>query len=416
MTLSLSKKPSANITISDCFADFLVLVLFDSLRCSHWFSMCQGDIAPRLRLLMPRCCDTLRIITASAPGKGLMKAILLIGGEATRLRPLTCNRPKSMVPVLNTPFLEYVIRHLARHGVGELILTERQQSAQVKDYFVDGRQFGLKLTSVIETQPLGTAGAVKNTESYIDGPFLVLNGDVFTDLDVSKLVAFHKRRKAKATIALTPVEDPSTYGVVETAADGRVRRFIEKPPRDQVTSNMINAGTYVLEPEMLEYIPAGVKFSFERQLFPTLLERGEPVYAYPSDAYWIDIGTAERYMQLHMDMLGGRVEFDQPRIPRNKVIASKGSLKRGVKVVGPAVIGSGGTIGHGAVIERSILWERVRVASGARVADSIIANDCSLGERCMVEGSVLGDHVTVAAGASVKPGNRIWPGTVVAAE
>lgn len=197
-----------------------------------------------------------------------MKAVILVGGGATRLLPLTCHIPKAMVPVLNTPFLEYVISYLSRHQVKDIILAQGHLQ-QSESYFGDGSQFGVRLSYLKEDTPLGTAGAVKNAEAYLVESFLVLNGDIFTDLDIMAMINFHRERKARVTIALTPVSDPTSYGLIETDAQGRVTRFLEKPSWNQVTTNMINAGCYVLEPEVLAHIPVQVNFSFERDLFPT---------------------------------------------------------------------------------------------------------------------------------------------------
>lgn len=343
-----------------------------------------------------------------------MKAVLLIGGEATRLRPLTCNTPKAMVPVLNTPFLEHVIRHLSRHNVKDLILTQGQHSRAIEGYFGDGSRFDISLSYTVEASPLGTAGAIKNAEKSLDATFLVLNGDVFTDLDISAMVDLHRQRKARATIALTPVADPTSYGIVETDPQGRVLRFVEKPGWDRVTTNMINAGTYVLEPAVLAPIPPGAKFSFERELFPLLLERGEPVYAYPSPAYWIDIGTSERYLQLHRDLLAGKGSPARCGISdRGVMIGEQSCVHPAALIVGPAAIGNGCSIDKGAVIEQSVVWDRVTVGSRTQIKDSIVANDCCLGDDSVVADAVLGDHVTVSAGCRLKPGSKIWPGTVV---
>ena len=195
-----------------------------------------------------------------------MKAVILVGGEATRLLPLTCNRPKAMVPVLNIPFLEHVIRYLSKHQIKDIILAQSHLSQPIKSYFGDGSQFGVKLSYTVEDAPLGTAGAVKNTERYLGETFLVLNGDIFTDLDITAMISFHLERRAKATIALTPVDDPTSYGLIETDAQERVMRFLEKPSWSQVTTNMINAGTYVLEPDVLTHIPPQTNFTFERDL------------------------------------------------------------------------------------------------------------------------------------------------------
>ncbi len=364
-----------------------------------------------------------------------MRAVILVGGEATRLRPLTCNVAKAVVPVLNTPFLEHVIRYLSRHRVRDITLAQSHLPKSIESYFGDGSQFGVKLSYVVEDTPLGTAGAVKNVERYLDETFLVLNGDIFTDLDITAMIGFHLERKAKATIALTPVDDPTSYGLIETNAQGRVTRFVEKPGWSQVTTNMINAGTYVLEPEVLASIPPQANFSFERELFPILLDRGEPIYAYPSSAYWIDIGTPEKYLQLHRDLLSGR--SIQPNFPSGKevligdqssihptaqitgpvLIGSNCTIGQNVRLTGPVVIGSGCKIQSQAVVEGCIIWDDVQIGRETTVRDSIIANGCHLyPDCCITDGAVLGDNVTVVSGCKLEPGSQIWPGKTVVPE
>ncbi len=347
-----------------------------------------------------------------------MKAVLLIGGEATRLRPLTCNIPKAMVQVLNRPFLEHVLCHLSRHQIRDIILTLGPSAKAIEGYLGDGSQFGVRLSYTMEASPLGTAGAVKNAERYLDETCLVLNGDVFTDLDITAMVAFHMGKKAEATIALTPVADPTSYGLVFSDAGGRVTRFLEKPKRAQATTNLINAGTYVLEPDVLARIPPQTKCSFERELFPQLLEQGQPVYAYPSAAYWIDIGTPEKYLQLNRDLLSGRGGAGQNDItPGEGVLVGEPScIHPAARVKGPIVIGAGGSVMENAVIEESVIWERVRIEPGARVINSIVANDCCLGAGSIVEGSVLGDNVTVPRGGRLKSGSKIWPAATAATD
>jgi mannose-1-phosphate guanylyltransferase len=360
-----------------------------------------------------------------------VKAVILSGGLGTRLRPLTINTPKTMVPVLNTPFLEYVVRRLSRHNVKQIVLALSHLPQPFKDHFGNGRRLGVKLHYVVEKTPLGTAGGVKNTEKYLEGAFLVLNGDIFTDLDLTDMMDFHRRKKAKVTIALTPVDDPTSYGLVETDARGRVTRFLEKPKLAEVTTNMINAGTYVLEPEVMSAVPPQTNFSFEHQLFPWLLERGEPVYAYPSSCYWIDIGTPQKYMRLNQDLLNGK--SDQYRFdPDNNVIIGEPSqVEPTARIAGPAVIGGNCTIEAGAGLtgpiaigtgcrilkdasaETSIIWQNVAMEPGATVRRSIIASNCQIGAGSVVEDSVLGDGVTVAKGYKLKPGSRIWPGKSV---
>jgi len=363
-----------------------------------------------------------------------MRAVILVGGEATRLRPLTCNMAKAIVLVLNTPFLEHVIRYLSQHQIRDVILAQSCLPKSIESYFGDGSQFGVKLSYVVEDAPLGTAGAVKNVEKYLDKTFLVLNGDIFTDLDITAMIGFHLERKAKATIALTPVDDPTSYGLIETNAESRVTRFVEKPSWSQVTTNMINAGTYVLEPEVLASIPPQANFSFERELFPLLLDQGKPIYAYPSSAYWIDIGTPEKYLRLHHDLLSGksiRHNFpsgkevligDQSFIHPTAqligpiLIGSNCTIEQNVRLTGPMVIGSGSTIGEDTVIEQSIIWRNAQLGRRVNLKNSIVADNCCLNDNTVIDNSVLGDNVTVVSGCKLEPGSRIWPGETVASE
>ena len=339
------------------------------------------------------------------------------------MRPLTYKTPKAMVPILNRPFLEHFIAYLKKHGIKDIILTLGYLPDPVQAYLGDGRNFGVRLVYVVEGAPLGTAGAVKNVAQHLDGTFFVFNGDVFTDLDLTRMLAFHRKNRAVATIALTSVEDPSRYGVVETNDQRRVRAFIEKPPRHEATTNMINAGTYVLEPEVLAYIPSGSHYMFERGLFPQLLARGRPVYAYPSDAYWIDMGTPENYFQLHLDLLRGKVStfFSVPADHRGcsihpsarfegPVLMGEGCIIGSkVQLNGPAVLGPGCVIGEEVLIEQAILWHKVRVGAGARLSQCVVAADCSIGDGChLSKGCILGEAVEVKAGSRLEPGTRLW--------
>jgi len=354
-----------------------------------------------------------------------MKAVVLVGGEATRLRPLTCNTPKAMVPVLNVPFLEYVIRHLKQHGVEETVLAQHHLAAPMEKYLGDGTRFGVRLHYVVEERPQGTAGAVKNAEKYLDGTFLVLNGDIFQDLDITRMMSLHRQRRAKVTIALTPVDNPTIYGVVETDDTHRVKKFIEKPGWDEINSNMINAGTYIIEPEILSWIPEGVKHSFERQLFPLLLEREEPVFAYSSDGYWMDTGTPEKYLQLHRDLLGGKSTWftDQgeviigsqcaihpaAEITGTVIIGDRCVIESGVRITGPMVIGSGCKILENTTIEDSVIWTDSRIGQCVRLSNSAVASNCRIEDNCRLEDVVLGDNVTVERDCILQPGTRIWP-------
>lgn len=360
-----------------------------------------------------------------------MKAVILVGGEATRLLPLTCNTPKAMVPVLNIPFLEHVIRYLSKHQIKDIILAQGYLAQPIEDYLGDGSQLGVKLNYVVEDTPLGTAGAVKNAERYLDETFLMLNGDIFTDLDITAMVEHHLERKAKATIALTPVDDPTSYGLIETDAEGRITRFLEKPKQSQVTTNTINAGTYTLEPEILARIPPQTKVSIEREVFPKLLAQGERVYAYPYPEYWIDVGTPEKYLRLHRDLLSGKSSQYAPALPGEVVIGKQSyihptaqikgpvmigdncTIGRNARLTGPVVIGAGCTILEDTVIEESIIWQNVQLGQRVNLRNSIIADNCCLNTDSIIENSILGDNVTVASGFKLEPGGKIWPGTTV---
>ncbi|MFC1873487.1 sugar phosphate nucleotidyltransferase, partial [Chloroflexota bacterium] len=351
-----------------------------------------------------------------------MQAVILVGGKATRLRPLTFNTLKAMVPVLNVSFLEHVIRSLSHHHVDDIIVTLSSGSQSIRSCYGDGSQFGVKLNYVVEDAPRGTAGAVKNAERYLQGAFLVLNGDIFTDLDISAMLEFHRQREAKATIALTPVDDPTSYGLVEVDTQGRVTRFLEKPGRDKVTTNMINAGIYVLEADILAQIPSQGEFSFERELFPSLLEQGKPVYAYPSFAYWMDIGTPEKYLRLHWDLLNGKssqhtfAPGEDTVIGKQSYVHPSAQMKgavligdnchigREVKLTGPIVIGSGCTIESGAEVEGSVIWHSVQIGRGVLVRNSVIANNSSIHYGCRVlDGLVLGSNVVVFNDYQLEP-------------
>ena len=360
-----------------------------------------------------------------------MRAVILVGGQATRLRPLTCNIPKAMVPVLNVPFLEHVIRHLGRHQIRDIVLAQGHLAGPIQDYLGDGSQFGCSLSYSVEDDPRGTAGAVKNAEKYMNGPSLVMNGDIFTDLDITAMIKLHRERKSKVTISLTPVEDPTAYGLIERDDRGRITRFLEKPSWNEVTTNMINAGTYVLEPDVLARIAPQTQVSFEREVFPHLLERGEPLYAFSSSAYWIDMGTPEKYLEIHRDLLGSKSRqyalapgeevrigagsdvHPAARIQGPVLIGANCHIERQVQLIGPVVIGDGCTILEGSVIEDSIIWRNARLGPRVNLTSSIVADNCCFNEESIAEDAVLGDDVTVIGGCQLEPGSRIWPGETV---
>jgi len=331
-----------------------------------------------------------------------VKAVILVGGEGTRLRPLTHAVVKAMVPVLNKPFIEYVIRYLNSHKIREIILAMGYKPDCITDYFGDASGLGVRLVYSVETKPLGTAGAVKNAEQYIDDAFFVMNGDVFTDLNLSDMLQFHRDKGAKVTIALTPVDDPTRFGVVETASNQRVTRFVEKPKREQVTSNMINAGVYIIEREILNRIPKGKRFMFEHDVFPVLLSEGEPVFSYATDAYWIDTGTPEQYLQLNRDLMFGKstqVAFKPEEIRVNRqasvhpqtkltppiLVDGDCSINKGAQLKGPVIIGAGCTIKDNAIIENSILWQNVTIGEQAVLKDCIVASNSYIDNNACIE-------------------------------
>jgi mannose-1-phosphate guanylyltransferase len=359
-----------------------------------------------------------------------MKAVILVGGEGTRLRPLTCNIHKAMVPILNKPFLEHMLHYLRGYGVDDIILTLCHLPEHIKDYFADGSKFEVKLSYVIEESPLGTAGAVKNAETHLDDLFFVFNGDIFTDIDLQAMLSFHRERKATATIALTPVEDPTLYGVVETDLQGRVKRFVEKPSWEEVTTNLINAGIYILDREILQDIPTNTPFMFERHLFPGLLAKGVPIYGFPSHAYWIDIGTPEKYLQLHHELLQEKstaalcsqirdkeispkaLIHPTAEIEGSVIIGSGCSIGPGVRIKGPAVIGEGSKILNHATIERTVLWRNVQVGKQVTLKDCIVGDNSFIGDGSFIaQGSVIGDNVIINQGGHLSPGTKIWPDT-----
>jgi mannose-1-phosphate guanylyltransferase len=355
-----------------------------------------------------------------------MKAVILVGGEATRLRPLTCNTPKMMVPVLNRPFFEHLAAYLKKHNIIDIILAVGKSSEQIREYYGDGSKLGVRLTYSIENLPLGTAGAVKNAEGLLDDSFIVLNGDIFTDIDLSRMMRVHRENKAIASLALTPVEDPSIYGVVETDTEGRVRRFVEKPSRDNVTTNMINAGIYILEPEILRYIASGAFSMFERDVFPPLLEKGEMLRGYPFWDYWIDIGTPDKYLKLHHDLLRGRagnggIRFEgesfvhsSVRLEGPAIIGDGCSIDRDCVVAGPAVLGARCRMEPGAVIEGAVLWQDCEIGKGARLRNCLVASRCHVGDESEIpDDCVLGDDVLVGKGSKLSQGMKTGPGETI---
>jgi mannose-1-phosphate guanylyltransferase len=351
-----------------------------------------------------------------------MKAVILVGGEGTRLRPLTFNTPKAMVPLINKPFLEYLILYLKGHDVRDIILTTSYLPDCIQSYFGDGSKSGVHLTYLVEETPLGTAGAVKNAESLLDEPFFVINGDVVTGMDLTKMMSQHRKVKPRVSLSLTPVDNPTIYGVVETDEGGMVKRFVEKPSWEEVTTNMINAGIYILEPEVLGYIPPATASMFEHNVFPLLLEKGEPILSYPSNAYWIDIGTPEKYLKVTHDLLSGKapsLSVYRPQVSDNArihpsaqiegtVLISEGcTIAQGTRIKG-AVLGPKCQVDEEAVIEGAILWQESRVGKKTMLKNCIVGSRCYIQEGSQVpDNCVLGDDVVVEKNSKLAPGTKV---------
>jgi mannose-1-phosphate guanylyltransferase len=326
-----------------------------------------------------------------------LKALILAGGLGTRLRPLTFTRPKHLLPIANRPHIEHIFDLLLEHGVKEAVLLTSYLAETFEQTVRAGEARGILLEVTHEEEPLGTAGAIKNAESLLgDEAFLVFNGDILTDADLTSITGWHRDKSAEATIVLSPVENPSAFGVVPTDEDGRVLGFIEKPLRDEAPTNLINAGIYVFEPSVLERIPSGEVWSAERQLFPGLVDEGAALYATAIDSYWMDVGTPDKYLQANLDALAGR--YRDPEI----VDAGEGSslLGEGAVVaadarISSACLGSRSEVGSKASIERSVTLPGVKIGKGARVVDSII------GERAEVRDGAEVVGMTVADGSEV---------------
>lgn len=322
-----------------------------------------------------------------------MRAVILVGGIGSRLRPLTLTRPKQMLPILHRPMIEHVVEHLAAFGVEEVVLSMGYRPEPFIEAWPDGVCAGVKLHYAVESEPLDTAGAIRFAarDAGMADRFIVANGDVLTDLDLAALIAFHDERGAEGTIALHRVTDPSAFGVVPTDDNGRVLAFVEKPPRDEAPTDLINAGTYILEASVLDRIPEGRRVSIERETFPQIVRDGG-LYALAADAYWIDAGTPPMYLQAQLDLLDGVWGEPSEGISPGAFLAADATVER-------SVIGSGATVGADAVVRSSVVLPGAFIGEGAQVTDSIVGADARVEAGAVIEGhSVLGDGVRAQAG------------------
>ncbi len=332
-----------------------------------------------------------------------MQAIVLVGGEGTRLRPLTWRTPKALVPVLNRPLLDHLLLHLRDHGVTRATLALTKRNEAIRAAFRDGAHLGIAIDYAYEDTPLGSGGAIASIAGGWDETFLVCNGDIITALDISAMLRSHRERGAELSISLHEVDDPSPFGVVDIAEDGRIHRFVEKPKREEAPSRLINAGTWIFEPSLLAEMDPTTFNRVEDVLFPSLCASGRPVYGFHQPAYWADVGTAAALLRVNLDLAGGAVPARLPDpAPREGVlVASDTTIEAGAAVHGPTVVGAGSRIEAGAEVRDSVLWDGVRIASGAQVRRSILASGVSVGADAVVEDCVI------AHGAQVAPGARL---------
>jgi mannose-1-phosphate guanylyltransferase/phosphomannomutase len=365
-----------------------------------------------------------------------MKSVIMAGGFGTRLRPLTHNVPKPMIPMANKPMMEHIVDLLREHGITDLVTLLHFQPELIESYFGDGADFGVRITYVGATEDYGTAGAVKNAEKYLDGPFLVISGDVLTDFDLGAAIAFHRERAADLTILLTRVENPLQYGVVITEPDGRISRFLEKPTWSEVFSDTVNTGIYLLEPSVLDLIPARREFDFSKDLFPVMMQEGRKIFGYVAPGYWRDVGDLLEYRLAHQDILAGTVKVKIPgrkvegldkevwlgsgtRVDftaglRGAVLIGKNTRVEANARITNSVIGDNCIVEEGAVVSDSILWNSVYIGRGAILKENVVGRGSEVGARArLFEGALVSDACRIGEGSVVKADVKIWPQKVV---
>lgn len=359
-----------------------------------------------------------------------MKAVIMAGGEGTRLRPLTSNAPKPMLPIANRPMMEHVVHLLRRHGFDEIVVTVAFLANHIKTYFGDGSEFGVSIRYADEPVPLGTAGSVGNAREFLDETFLVISGDVLTDIDLGKVLEFHEQHRSLATIGLTSVDNPLEFGIVITREDGSIERFLEKPTWGQVFSDTINTGIYVLEPEIFDYIPSGRSVDFSGEVFPALLDAGRPLFGAVVDGYWEDVGTLDAYLSAHKDVLDQKVVVDIPGFRVNEGVwlgegaeVAPEATVQAPCVIGPGciveagcrlgeytVLGSNVRVLHDAELDRTVVHDNVYIGHGTRIRGAIVGRSSSIRNTVRIdEGVVLGDEVFVGTDAVVTGDVKIYP-------
>lgn len=365
-----------------------------------------------------------------------MKAVIMAGGFGTRIQPLTSSLPKPMIPLLNRPIMLHIVELLKSYGITDLIMLLYHQPFCIKNFFRDGSEFGVKITYVTPLEDMGTAGAVKSAEKFLNERFIVISGDLLTDFSLDKIIHFHEEKKAVATITLTSVKDPLQFGVVITDKDKRIVQFLEKPGWGEVISDTINTGIYVMEPELLQLIPADENFDFSQDLFPLLLERKEQLFGYTAKGYWRDIGNTDSYREAHHDIFKGRVKLktdetgqgfpgkdirtgadvriDDAARFSGMVIVGDNSQLTGNSEIKDSVIGRNCTIESGAVLSRCIIWDNAYIKRDTKISDSVICNNVRVGQGVVLEeGVIVAEDTSIGEGAFLKREVKVWPRKVI---
>ena len=367
-----------------------------------------------------------------------MKAVIMAGGFGTRIQPLTSSLPKPMIPLFNRPIMLHIVELLKKHGITELVMLLYHQPGVIKKFFRDGSDFGVKITYVTPLEDMGTAGAVKAAEKYLDERFMVISGDLLTDFNLSKVLTFHNDNKAMATITLTSVKDPLQFGVVITDKEKRITQFLEKPGWGEVISDTINTGIYVLEPEIFKYIPEGENFDFSQDLFPKMLENKDPLFGFPAKGYWRDIGNTDSYREAHHDIFKGKInlKIDEPKldfvgkdlrtgidvtleepsgIEGTVIVGDNTQIQRGAKIK-DSVIGRNCTIEQGVKLNRCVIWDNAYIKKGAKIYDSVICSNVRVGQGAnLEEGVIVADETSIGDESVIKVDVKIWPRKVIEA-
>ncbi len=362
-----------------------------------------------------------------------MRAVIMAGGQGTRLRPLTSDQPKPMIPVANVPCMEHIINLLKRHGFERVVVTLEYMPEVIRGHFGDGSPWGVEMEYSVEEEPLGTAGSVKYVEGKLGERFVVVSGDAMTDVDLGAVVGFHEERGSEVTLVLKKVDDPSEFGIVVLGDDGRVQRFLEKPDEDEVFSYTANTGIYVVEPGVLDEIPSGQEYDWSKELFPKLLDEGRPVYGYVMEdpSYWEDIGNIEQYMDAQRAVLDGevrgvkppgeekhegvfvgeRVEADEEALEAPVALGDGVRISPGARVGPYAILAPGVSVAAGATVVRSTVAEGAKIGEGAQLDGALVGRSCEIGAGARLgRGCALGDGVVVGEGATISAGVSVYPG------